>query len=299
MKKIAVLGSSGMIGSGITRRLSELGHDITEFNRQGVSITGANNAIQINIHKSDYARSLGSLKDFNYIVNTLGVIRHKIDVTNADEVENAIIVNGVFPIKLDQFGKDNGIKVLQFGTDCVYSGEKGSYLESDSLDPTDLYGRTKAIGETQLEATMNLRVSVIGKEVSTKVELLEWVLHQAQNSHVDGYVNHIWSGVTPLQLGQLIDGVIANDIFYPGTQHLVPQNKVSKFELIKLVAAYIPQRNLMIKDVETVVSVDRSLDTMNASANKTLWAHAGYEQLPTIQDMLGEYMEWTGIDCSH
>lgn len=299
VKKIAILGSSGMIGSGITRRLSELGHDITEFNRQGTSTTGSNKAVEINIKKIDDLQSLEALGGFDYLINTLGVIRHKINTSDVDQVENAIVVNGIFPIKLNQFAKNNGIKVIQIGTDCVYSGEKGDYLESDLFDPIDMYGHSKVIGETQLDSTMNLRVSVIGKEVKTKVELLEWVLHQAEDSHVDGYVNHIWSGVTPFQLGQLINGAIRNDIFNPGTQHLVPKNKVSKFELIKLIAAYIPQRNLTVKEVETGVAVDRSLNTLNVSANKALWADAGYDELPTIQDMLSEYMEWTGIDCSH
>jgi dTDP-4-dehydrorhamnose reductase len=299
VKKIAILGSSGMIGSGITRRLTELGHNITEFNRQSVSVTGSNKFSQIRIDSVSDFKSLEVLTGFDYIINTLGVIRHKIDSSNVDQVENAIIVNGVFPIKLDQFGKESSTKVIQVGTDCVYSGNKGSYLENDLFDPTDIYGQSKVIGETQLESTMNLRVSVIGKELKTKLELLEWTLHQSPNTEVSGYVNHVWSGVTPFQLGQIIDGLIRNKSFAAGTQHLVPNNKLSKFELIKLISGFIPERHLVIKEVETDIAVDRSLATLNNSHNKAIWADAGYDQVPSIQDMLREYMEWTGIDCSH
>ena len=299
MKKIAILGSSGMIGSGITRRLTELGHNITEFNRQSISVTGSNKFSQIKIDSVSDFKSLEVLTGFDYIINTLGVIRHKIDSSNVDQVENAIIVNGVFPIKLDQFGKESSTKVIQVGTDCVYSGNKGSYLENDLFDPTDIYGHSKVIGETQLESTMNLRVSVIGKELKTKLELLEWTLHQSPNTEVSGYVNHVWSGVTPFQLGQIIDGLIRNKSFAAGTQHLVPNNKLSKFELIKLISGFIPERHLVIKEVETDIAVDRSLATLNNSHNKAIWADAGYDQVPSIQDMLREYMEWTGIDCSH
>ena len=299
MKKIAILGSSGMIGSGITRRLTELGHNITEFNRQRISVTGSNKFSQIKIDSVSDFKSLEVLTGFDYIINTLGVIRHKIDSSNVDQVENAIIVNGVFPIKLDQFGKESSTKVIQVGTDCVYSGNKGSYFENDLFDPTDIYGQSKVIGETQLESTMNLRVSVIGKELKTKLELLEWTLHQSPNTEVSGYVNHVWSGVTPFQLGQIIDGLIRNKSFAAGTQHLVPNNKLSKFELIKLISGFIPERHLVIKEVETDIAVDRSLATLNNSRNKAIWADAGYDQVPSIQDMLREYMEWTGIDCSH
>ena len=299
MKKIAILGSSGMIGSGITKRLSELGYDITEFNRQGVSITGTNNAIQMAVRKVDDAHSLEALKSFDYVLNTVGIIKHKIDTTDVNQVENAIVVNGIFPVRLNQFGRENKIGIIQIGTDCVYSGNKGSYSESDLFDPIDIYGQSKVIGETQLDSTMNLRVSVIGKEVSTKVELLEWMMHQAANSEVPGYVNHIWSGVTPLQLGQLVDGIIRNAQFKAGTQHIVPRNKVSKFELLNLISGYIPQSNLKVVEVNTDIAVDRSLNTLNDSANKALWVNAGYDQVPSIQDMIREYMEWTGINCSH
>lgn len=299
MNEIAILGSSGMIGSGITRRLTELGYSITEFNRQRYSITGSNKVSQINIESVNDFKSLEVLKDFDYVINALGVIRHKIDTSDVNQVESALIVNGIFPIKLDQFGKETGIRIFQIGTDCVYSGNRGGYLESDLFDPTDIYGHSKVIGETQLESTMNLRVSVIGKELKTKIELLEWVLHQSPKSEVSGYVNHIWSGVTPFQLGQIIDGVIRNESFSAGTQHLVPNNKLSKFELIKLISEFIPERNLVVREVETAVSIDRSLATLNRSRNEAIWAHAGYDQVPSIQDMLRQYMEWTGIDCPH
>jgi dTDP-4-dehydrorhamnose reductase len=116
---------------------------------------------------------------------------------------------------------------------------------------------------------------------------------------VNGFVNHIWSGVTPFQLAQIIDGIVKKDSFNPKTQHLVPSNKVTKFELIKMIAEYKPESKLKIHEIKTTNSVDRSLGTVNLSANQSLWSNAGYGQLPSIQDMLREYMEWTGTGCPH
>lgn len=299
MKKIAILGSTGMIGSGITRRLSELGHSISEFNRNGISVTGANPAFKLNVSSDFDSKEFDRFICFDFIINAVGVIRHKINDSNEGQVENAIYVNGVFPYKLDCFGRTNSIGIIQIGTDCVFSGSKGNYLEGDQFDPTDIYGNSKVMGEANLDSTMNLRVSVIGKELNTKIELLEWVLHQEPGSDVDGFVNHIWSGVTPFQLAQVIDGIVEGGLFKPRTQHLVPANKVTKFELIKMIAEYKPENKLKIHGMETTNSVDRSLGTVNISDNQSLWANAGYDQPPSIQDMLREYMEWTGIGCSH
>lgn len=280
-------------------RLSELGHSISEFNRVGISVIGSNPAFKLNLSSQFDSKEFDRFIGFDFIINAVGVIRHKINDSNVGQVENAIYVNGIFPLKLDYFGRTNSIRIIQIGTDCVFSGGKGNYLEGDQFDPTDIYGHSKVMGETNLDSTMNLRTSVIGKELNTKIELLEWVLHQEPKSDVNGFVNHIWSGVTPFQLAQIIDGIIRRDFFKPRTQHLVPSNKVSKFELIKMIAGYKPESNLKIHEMETTNSVDRSLGTVNISDNQTLWANAGYDQLPTIQDMLREYMGWTGTGCSH
>jgi dTDP-4-dehydrorhamnose reductase len=299
MKKIAILGSTGMIGLGVTRRLTELGHSISEFNRAGISVTGSNPAFRLNLNSQLDSKEFDRFKGFDFLINAVGVIRHKINELDPDQVENAININGVFPQELNHFGSRNSIHIIQIGTDCVFSGSKGSYLETDVFDPVDFYGESKVLGETNLDSTMNLRVSVVGKELATKIELLEWVLHREPDSDVNGYVNHIWSGATPFQLAQIIDGIVRRDLFRSGTQHLVPSNKVSKFELVKMIAEYQPESRLKIHEMETAISVDRSLGTVNILNNQSLWANAGYDQPPSIQDMLREYMEWTGTVCSH
>ena len=42
MKKIAILGSTGMIGSGVTQEFARQGLDVTEFNRSGKSVVSSN-----------------------------------------------------------------------------------------------------------------------------------------------------------------------------------------------------------------------------------------------------------------
>jgi dTDP-4-dehydrorhamnose reductase len=299
MRKIAVLGSTGMIGSGVTRYLSSQNLEVHEFNRAGKPTIPGNSSTYFNISNSNNNELLENLKQFDVILNLIGVIRHKINDSDVNSVENAIVVNSLFPIVLDRFALSNGIPVIQIGTDCVFSGIKGNYLESDTYDPVDIYGHSKVLGETSFQSTMNLRVSVVGKEMQSKIELMEWVLHHPHNVSINGFANHVWSGVTPLQLSRIIRGLISEYHFQPGTQHLVPANKISKHELIKVIASYISERELEVKEVRTAVTVDRSLSTLNQSRNMALWSNAGYDHPPTIQDMIAEYMEWVGIDCSH
>ena len=37
--------------------------------------------------------------------------------------------------------------IIQLSTDCVFSGKKGMYIEKDSPDADDIYGRSKIMGE--------------------------------------------------------------------------------------------------------------------------------------------------------
>ena len=76
-----------------------------------------------------------------------------------------------------------------------FSGKKGFYHEKDIPDPTDIYGRTKLLGELDFENTLTIRKSVIGHELVSKQGLLGGL---NQNSSVKGY-KMFFSGTTVLE----------------------------------------------------------------------------------------------------
>jgi dTDP-4-dehydrorhamnose reductase len=292
VKKIAILGSTGMIGSGITQGFSHQGFDVTEFNRSGKSVVTSNESHKFEVLEFTRLDHFDIFNEFDYIINLSGVIRHKISQESSSEIENAIKINSIFPRALDHFAEKTNVKIIQIGTDCVFSGHKGSYLESDSFDPTDYYGYTKVLGEAGLRNTMTLRVSVVGVERESNTELLNWVLNHPPKSTIEGYVNHIWNGVTPLHLAKLLIGVINEDLHFKGVQHIVPGNKVSKYQLVKLISGAFNRDDLEILEKTTSVSVDRSLDSQDRTRNANLWSTSGYDAPPKIEDMIAEYHEW-------
>lgn len=291
MRKIAIMGSTGMIGSGITRGFTEEGFDVTEFNRTGESFIAGNPVRKFDVNTvSD--ESLKIFSDFDYIVNSIGVIRHKISSKSQQDIENAVKVNCLFPQQLGRSAKKFGYKVLQIGTDCVFSGTKGAYSERDQFDPIDTYGFTKVLGESCIAGTMTLRVSVIGQEKNSSTELLNWVIDQKPDAILHGFTNHVWNGVTPLQLSKILSFIINESIFFEGVQHLVPQDKVSKYQLVKIIAEVFSRSDITISEFQTDARVDRSLATDNIARNLQLWEGAGYSLPPTIEDMIEEYRNW-------
>ena len=67
--------------------------------------------------------------------------------------------------------------IIQLSTDCVFSGKKGMYIEKDSPDADDIYGRSKIMGELNYKKALTLRKSTIGFELENNHGLFEWWLN--------------------------------------------------------------------------------------------------------------------------
>ena len=93
----------------------------------------------------------------------------------------------MLPHQLARKAESSGAKVIQIATDCVYSGKKGEYVESDEFDPLDVYGKTKSLGEVTSPGVYHLRCSIIGPEPKEHKFLLDWFLGQPKNARVNGY----------------------------------------------------------------------------------------------------------------
>jgi dTDP-4-dehydrorhamnose reductase len=290
---VAILGSTGMLGSTLTRVLDNNTTVVYEFNRSGISITKKNESRKLNVvTDNDFTESFNGLK-VDYIINCIGLIKHLINIKDQDSIKLAYNVNAEFPLKLNNFAKRLGIPVIQIGTDCVYSGKIGAYAEDQPHDPTEVYGITKSIGEIESSSTMIIRCSIIGKEIRTTNSLLSWVLSQTSNSRINGFTNHLWNGVTTLHFSQIISGIIKSGTYKHGVSHLVPDGVVSKYELINLIAKEFGRCDLQVSKFEAETEINRSLITLNPQQNLSLWQNGGYNRIPTIEEMVSTYALWT------
>ena len=224
----------------------------------------------------------------DYVINCIGVINKSIAEESADSRQSALLTNSLFPYRLNDLASELGFRIIQIATDCVFSGEKGGYLESDKHDTTDTYGKTKSLGEVPSENMMNIRVSIIGREVSSKVSLFEWVRNQPLNSQIHGYSDHFWNGVTTQAFSRICRGIIENSGFIAGTHHLVPADIMSKFELVTAIANRIGRSDIDILERPSGNRVDRTLATINASLNEQMWVNGGYTSIPRIASLVSD-----------
>ena len=182
------------------------------------------------------------------IVNCIGIL-----INGSQNMENAIYLNAYFPHQLKKISKRIDAKLIHISTDCVFSGEKGSYIESDIKDGKGVYSQTKSLGEIEDDVNLTLRTSIIGPELKVNGEgLFHWFMNQS--SDISGFTKSIWSGVTTIELAKTIKWAIDEDI--TGLYHLTNNLSINKYNLLKLFQKYT-KKEISINPLEGEV-VDKS-----------------------------------------
>ena len=289
MPKVLILGSTGMLGREIAR-IDFAGFEVIEINRGLKPVSKVNQHIQIDSEFSDIENKL-NLKDVDYVINCIGLIRQKINSNSLDSVRDAVIANFKVPLKLVALSEKFNFKILQIGTDCVFSGTDGNYTENDPHDAIDVYGKSKSLGEIPHANLSILRTSIIGMEAKTNSSLLSWFLSQPKGAVVSGFTDQLWNGVTVRHFAKFVKGIIDENHFekFSGTHHIFPTNKVTKEKLLKIFASAFGREDIEVVPVSSGRELDMTLSTNNVNFNETIWKLAGYPSALSIEEMIVEY----------
>jgi dTDP-4-dehydrorhamnose reductase len=301
-KKVLVLGGTGMLGSMLTDVLSTSPQIKVIATKQPTecgqnSLTTTTEPIEWHSYTFD-ARHPSALKKLldatepDYIVNAIGLIKHNINTDSPSDNMKAIALNATFPLLLSEVVGPY-TRIIQICTDCVYTGMRGAYNESDRHDAQDIYGKTKSLGELVGDNTTLIRCSIIGPEQKTFKSLLEWFRRQPAHARIKGFSNHQWNGVTTLQFAKLCRGLITNDTYRQKIQHFIPANTINKLDLLRCFASHYLRNDIAIEESQAHESVDRTLATLHPEVNKFLWSLAGYtDQIPTIAEGVLELSQY-------
>lgn len=208
---VLVLGAGGMLGTAVLQQLRAAGHRVRAIDRPQFDVL------------RDPVSSL-DLGGVDYCINAVGLINRHMQADPADFYR----LNSLWPRLLADYCEAKSVRLVHVSTDCVFDGRRGQYTEDDAPTATDLYGRSKALGEPR--NCLVLRTSIIGPERTNHYSLLNWFLAQ---SRCQGYRNHLWNGVTTIQLSRAIDRIMRNDLHAHCLRHVF-SNDVTKLELLQL-----------------------------------------------------------------
>ena len=237
--RLLVVGATGMLGHKIFQKCGEAFpetyatafEDITKPPFSNVPFLQTEKVLTgVDVTELDrLSRLILNLRP-DYIINCVGVIKqHKVEVALASP---CIKLNSLLPHQLVEIASEYGGRVIHFSTDCVFEGSRGSYTEEDKPDATDLYGRSKAMGEVIYENALTLRTSIIGRELMNHLSLLDWFLQQS-GKPIRGFSKAIYSGVTTNQMAKVIQLVIEKHPKLNGLYQIVAE-PISKYDLLVL-----------------------------------------------------------------
>lgn len=242
--KILILGSSGMAGSMINSYLQSLGkYDIRVI--PGRSLLDASNKEDLKAYISYY--------HIDTVINCVGLIN--VYANKPENIIKTIEINSLLPHYLSTIAN----MVIHISTDCIYSGDlfgdirDGQVQCYDKLnhdyDAKDIYGKTKFLGELNNGKDLTLRQSIIGPEIKCGYGLLHWFLSLPKDSKIDGYINHIWNGITTLQLAKDIDYHLSL-----GTTGIFNGSNTwytTKYDLLRMCADVFGRKDITINLKET------------------------------------------------
>ncbi len=277
-----------MLGSAVSKEFSSFQGKLIATTRVGASLVSDSNAGFLKFDAAKDKLDNAFSMPIDYVINCIGIIKPYINDTDPKQTETAFEINGAFPNRLEAWATKRGAQVIQIATDCVFSGSKGKYLESNEHDALDVYGKSKSMGEVKGDSMMHLRVSIIGPEVDRNSSLLEWVRNQPNNAEVSGYTDHYWNGITSMHFARIARGIVEKDLFEAGVFHVLPQDSATKCELVTLIAKYLGRSDIKVNPTATGANINRTLDTSFPAKNRRFWQAAGYDSPPTIEQMVSE-----------
>jgi dTDP-4-dehydrorhamnose reductase len=257
---VLILGGTGMLGHAMFRLLSQSADLQTWATlRSGAARRNFPPALAerlisgVDVENTDTLSQLFARVRPDVVINCIGLIKQ---LSAANDPLAALPINALLPHRLARLCDVAKARLIHVSTDCVFSGERGGYVETDTADATDLYGRSKHLGEVYYPHTITLRTSIIGEELEGGANgLVGWFL--SQSGSVKGFTRAIFSGLPTAELARVVrDHVLPRPDLH-GLYH-VATRAIAKADLLALVAQAYGRQIEIVPDASLVI--DRSLD---------------------------------------
>ena len=298
--KVLIIGATGMLGYSLFSNLSEY-HELDVYgtvrNTDGKErfFIDFQNKIIEGVEVNDLATVEAAIANIkpNVVINCIGLIKQH---STSKQHEDAISINSLLPHQIASICDRYDAKLVHFSTDCVFTGEKGGYLEADLPDAQDLYGKSKCLGEVNYAPHLTLRTSIIGHELSSNVSLIDWFL--SQNDTTKGFSKAIFSGLPTCVIAKILaENILPNflsDNDLTGLYQL-SVNPIDKYSLLKLVASVYNKEIQIVKSTDLVIDRSLNSDCLRKAINLEV---PSWESL--ITDMYSDYKKrYEGLTCKN
>lgn len=269
--KLLVFGGTGMAGHMIIRYFKQRPEYEVYYTTRDQSDS---EGIYVDVTDSTSVEKVIETVKPDISINCIGILN-----THAErETKLAFQVNSLLPHQLAKLMERSGGKLIHISTDCVFSGNKGDYTETDLTDGTSIYAQSKQLGEVISNTHLTIRTSIIGPELKENgIGLFLWFMKQ--QGTIKGFEKVMWNGVTTLELAKAIHYMIENNV--SGLYHLGSPDKISKHDLLTMIQEIYQKTDVTIIPDQTMIQ-DRSIRNTRSDVNYKI---QGYKEM--LEEMRG------------
>jgi dTDP-4-dehydrorhamnose reductase len=289
LKKVLVLGSSGLLGSSLSRSLS------TKFEVVGTHFThrpkAGTETIYLNVAFPEMLEKIIESVSPHYVINCIGA-------TSVEECERlpekAMLLNAIFPHKVARASNKFGFRFVQVSTDHYDTPKYETRNEFMHPIALNSYGYSKLVGEQLVlnEATeaLILRTNFFGVSPRGDHSILDFAINSLSNSTpIFGYEDVSFTPIGVTQVGKFLVSEMDSPI--TGVLNLSGSESISKFTFLKEVAVGLgldPQLVVSARSSELSTWVTRP--TILSLDNSKLLGR-GFN-LPSLKDMIREELSY-------
>lgn len=235
---IWLVGNRGMLGSEVHRRLEACKHEHIATDLE-VDITDPRAL-------SEFSGPLA----LSWIVNCSAYTA--VDRAE-DEPEQAFRINAEGVRNLARVARMKKARLLHISTDYVFDGRKeGAYLETDTPNPSGIYGKSKLQGEVYIRESIDshviLRTAWLYGPVGNN--FVRTMLRLFQERDDVRVVADQWGSPTLAgDLADVIPQIITRDTLQYGTYHFTNEGRTNWFEFASLILELAGKHHLLDRAV--------------------------------------------------
>ncbi|MCX6762512.1 MAG: dTDP-4-dehydrorhamnose reductase [Candidatus Moranbacteria bacterium] len=285
--RILIIGSHGMLGQDLVRVFdADQSWEVFAYDRD-----------QVDIISEDSLRRKIEEVDPSAVINATGY--NAVDKCEADEIEFELAkkINGYGPGILAKICKEKNIPMVHYVSDYVFDGEKGEYAESDKPSPISNYGRSKFLGEEEIQKNTDkfylIRTSKLfgkpGFSPMSKKSFFDTMIALAKDNSVLKIVDEEKSCFTytpdlALETKKMIEEKIPFGIY-----HVVNEGACTWYE------AACELFKLARIDVEVIPVSSSEFPRPAKRPNSSVLLNTKLKPLRNYKEALREYLEESGV----
>jgi dTDP-4-dehydrorhamnose reductase len=231
VNRVLIIGSQGMLGQDLVRTFeNDQNWEVFGYDRQEIDITS----------EESLRKKIEEVKP-SVVINAAAY--NAVDRCETDEIEFELAkkINGYGPGILAKICKEREIPLVHYGSDYVFDGEKGEYVETDKPNPISNYGRSKWLGEEEIQKNTDkfylIRTSKLfgrpGKSEMSKKSFFDTMLVLGRDNPALKLVDEEKSCFTYTPDLALETKKIVEEKIPFGIYHVVNENPCTWFEAAK------------------------------------------------------------------